>query len=722
MKKLLFIAAALCCINLTFAQTTETAIRAQMWNKADADFNKTEIPEKWKNESAVIICQEIKSEYDKYGLSGMGTTKLRLTEYYHKRIKLLDKAAIENYSEFSFADELASKRGYYTKSSTLYYGFKIVKPDGSEEVIDMKDAVDVEGDGSSNIKKIAIPNLEPNDIIDYYFYSEEAFVTAKSYRFTPNISTLSASYSIMKQRYQFTVEKNFYINFKAVNGAPDLTVKEDLENKKIIYSLVDENRPKLKSKIWTYRYREYPVIKFQVIYARKNVKDDLLAFFGESGKAKKSVAPREVADLVNEHIHYVGPSVKTTEKEVARYLKVAGLTKKSSPEEKLKLTYYYLRHTMYNKSIEREYMNRGSAGVSEMRFAKTFTRLLERWEVPFEVLVVANRDYTGLKDLIFFGETSLVLKVNFTKPIYLSNFSMHSRYGELPSFLENAEAYVVDINNTKADVKKTTTPSSQHTNNETNVISDVKFTTEMDLLKVSRKQELSGLSKRNYQNSVIRFLDFIVDDGDKYNAKSIFSPNYFYGINRDRMEELIEKRKKLDDEEREKAVKSSIESDYDVELNSFEDYEIVNHGREQDDPKLIVTENFTLNSFVKKAGRNYILEAGRLIGGQIELEEDDRERDLDIFMPYARSFKYQVNITLPEGYTVQGIDKLTGKVENDTGGFTSSATVEDGVLKISTYKFYRNNFEKMQNWEKMQEFLDAAHDFTQKKVLLKKGN
>ena len=38
------------------------------------------------------------------------------------------------------------------------------------------------------------------------------------------------------------------------------------------------------------------------------------------------------------------------------------------------------------------------------------------------------------------------------------------------------------------------------------------------------------------------------------------------------------------------------------------------------------------------------------------------------------------------------------------------------------YKFYKNNFEKIQNWEKMQEFLDAAHDFTQKKLLLKKGN
>ena len=123
---------------------------------------------------------------------------------------------------------------------------------------------------------------------------------------------------------------------------------------------------------------------------------------------------------------------------------------------------------------------------------------------------------------------------------------------------------------------------------------------------------------------------------------------------------------------------------------------------------------------MKKAGRNYILEAGKLIGGQIELDEDDRDRKLDIFMPYARSFKYEITVELPEGFTVQGLDKLNTDVENATGGFKSSATVEDGVLKINSFKYYKNNFEKVENWEKMQQFLDAAHNFTQQKLLLKK--
>ncbi|MEM8907866.1 MAG: hypothetical protein AAGD05_08480, partial [Bacteroidota bacterium] len=79
-----------------------------------------------------------------------------------------------------------------------------------------------------------------------------------------------------------------------------------------------------------------------------------------------------------------------------------------------------------------------------------------------------------------------------------------------------------------------------------------------------------------------------------------------------------------------------------------------------------------------------------------------------------------IRIELPDGYQIKGLDKLNKSVENATGGFISTAVVEGNELKISTRKFYHNNFEPAANWPMMIEFLEAAYQFTQEKVLFKK--
>jgi hypothetical protein len=77
-------------------------------------------------------------------------------------------------------------------------------------------------------------------------------------------------------------------------------------------------------------------------------------------------------------------------------------------------------------------------------------------------------------------------------------------------------------------------------------------------------------------------------------------------------------------------------------------------------------------------------------------------------------------VQIPEGYTVEGVNQLSTKVENETGSFTGAAKVENGKLIITSTKIYNKNYESVANWEKMLAFLDAAYDFTQQKILIKK--
>ena len=115
-----------------------------------------------------------------------------------------------------------------------------------------------------------------------------------------------------------------------------------------------------------------------------------------------------------------------------------------------------------------------------------------------------------------------------------------------------------------------------------------------------------------------------------------------------------------------------------------------------------------------------MIEIGKLLTSQIEIDQKEKDRKNNIYMVYPRSFDNEIVLEIPIGYAVSGLDKLNKKVENETGGFTSSAEVKGNQLVIKTFKHYKKYYEPNSNWNKIVVFLDAAYQFTQEKVLLKK--
>ena len=100
------------------------------------------------------------------------SNKLLEHYYIHQRIKLQDNHAVEKYSEFDFGDNNRSYRGFFSFETVNYYmGIKIEKQDGSVEMVKMDEAVKKElksGHYSYAFNKIAVPNLQVGDIIDFY--------------------------------------------------------------------------------------------------------------------------------------------------------------------------------------------------------------------------------------------------------------------------------------------------------------------------------------------------------------------------------------------------------------------------------------------------------------------------------------------------------------------------------------------------------------------------
>ena len=166
-------------------------------------------------------------------------------------------------------------------------------------------------------------------------------------------------------------------------------------------------------------------------------------------------------------------------------------------------------------------------------------------------------------------------------------------------------------------------------------------------------------------------------------------------------------------------MEEKVASSFDVEIEDYNS-QVIKTSRYNNEP-LEIEDTFKIsNEFVRKAGPNYIVEVGKFIGGQIQLEDDELVRDYNVYMNYAKTFLYNVEIKIPEGYKVTGLDKLNKSIVNETGGFTSTATIENGKLKYTTKKVYKKGNYTPSEWTKMTPWLKDAYDFSQEKVMFKK--
>jgi hypothetical protein len=94
---------------------------------------------------------------------------------------------------------------------------------------------------------------------------------------------------------------------------------------------------------------------------------------------------------------------------------------------------------------------------------------------------------------------------------------------------------------------------------------------------------------------------------------------------------------------------------------------------------------------------------------------------VDIYMPYARALDCTVAFDVPQGFTVQGADKLNKTVENECGTVTATAQLQGNQLLVHFKRVYKHNVEPTGKWPMLLALIDASADFAGQKVLLKKG-
>lgn len=722
MKLIVTIAMVLVYSVQTFGQAKrENEAKELFWGVTDQYKNTFNIPEKWENESAVILYKNLNYEYRNFGTSVTYKTSIR------KRIKLLDKAAVEEFSEFNYTKRFNSSKGnvFSFRRGSNIVGLKIVKPDGREIEIDVdKEAVEVDGE-----TKIAIANLEVGDIIDYYLYVVEPFRATYAVGFDPVELTLGEEYPIVDFKLSLDTENDFFINFNAFNGAPGLAEVDANKGTRRQYELIANNIEKSEYAMWFYPLVELPCFKFQVYFAQTGkIENTAMAFLSEKAKdVKASVSEQEVMEFYDKRFAPIESNIL----DFKTFFKDKNF---DSDTEKVMAAYYYMRHYCFTRYIEaffveeakimdnpyQYYRNTEVFIDNDIKFIRYFISFLNDNKIKYDIIAAKKRFDGPIEDLLIEKNVNVLLKVYTEEPCYLGFFGPHTNVNQYSPLIENTEAYFLTSSKNKIDgIKKEKVPMSDCGQNISKKELALSIDNNFSGIDISIISNYKGHLKAEALSDKLIFTDYVYEDYEKYGTESFIEllKNKLKTKYQDEFDAI---KLKLKDKQKEK-FEEAAKNEYAFNEIEEYDYKINSTGRYGFDSSFTFSESFKVkDALIKKAGNNYIVEIGKLISGQVDLNEKQRERTENIYIDYPRTYVNEIRLIIPEGFTIAGLEKLNKTVDNTTGSFTSSATVSDNALIISTSKQYKNNYEPNKNWGLMIDFLDAALQFSNEKILLKR--
>jgi len=732
MRKIILLLAISLCFNV-FSEAQKSGSKSkseiylqQVFGESVIDFDVNTSPEKWKDESIVILCQKHYFCFDK--TSGKNNLP-EMKGVVRKRVLLQDKSALDYYSEF-----------YYQNAKNV--GMTIIKPDGSQEKLDLDDAVEVNADvpkhyrsqyTSGKYYKIAIPNLEVGDIVDYYtIYNDDKNPIISK------IANITHDFPVVDQEYIFDVNKSWTLYFSPFNGAPDVEKVEGIglnrtgESKKSVrrYAFRDKNRAAQIEERWDYTFLTEPTIKFMAV-PKKGI-------FGDKDSRLKSTIENTARffDLAAA----AGGYATTFSKEAKRMWSTKDI-KKLNGEEKVTQIYNVLKYYFLYKTLSMEEQKEVDSGntfpfstnYAEMRgdiFSVTFSILLNEFDVASDIVVIVPKQYGFTEDVCTNLELEFGVYVTGIRKFYWAP-SNYTVAGDVNTLSFGASGYRLPIRAIGTEYAKGYELDFPESKIEDYMIdSKIDVTIMADRsISVSKNTKYHGVAKSFYSPLLLLNSTFAFDDiyalkkkrdkkkMDVYHGIAEFKESDWrakrYQKKRDKDEEKLEEteEKKFD------FIKSWIETEYEfTDISSFD----VNAFGNKVDEALDVSYSFTSDSYVKKAGPNLIFDIGMLITEQVQLKSDEIEkRTKPIELGTAKSLRNEIVIELPDGMKAEGLESLNMNVDNESGTFISSAIQEGQTLKVTTSKIYKQEYLPVEKWTELVEMLEAAYKFSQVKVVLK---
>lgn len=679
-------------------------VRQEVWSSTPADFQKRTVPDRYKNASAVILSyyRELSTDYYRKATADLVlnlrlTRQIDCTDMERMLIQINDKKALKDYSEFTFKTKSRKWTwGYHHKTQTVL-GIRVIKKNGNVQEVSLDDYVDVkEGKNDKDLsQKIAVPGLEVGDCIDVFSLDQ---IDTQEQQLDPFYFVLRQDEPVLYTKVHCVLDQSLATVYRTMNGAPDFTQTTD-KDKNAVLDMVMDKPVDAESSIWYNSLEQSPFIEMYITPTKAKVAVVEKAMRQKGVRGNPDVTPILQDDwkLLKSYVSKGGYSpagLPSTYKSVFKSAKKEGM----SAEEKADRIYSF------------EYV---SGGASQRAF-NTVANYLRKLGVEIEMGITTPFGALPVDKLINYNSTSWFFRLKGTDVYYFPG-TYPKVASEIPYIYQGRKAYMQDSE------EQITIPVSQAEDNKS--VNDMVVKLDGTKLDISRKVTYSGEQKMYGQSLVSpdntlfgssqleaywRYLKY--DDKDPYSCYTKKESAELKGA-------FNEYRKNAID-----PFKAEISSYHDADPVQVGGYGVDCVGIRRDSSNFVYHVDYVMDGMVKRAGNNYLLSVGKLIGSSLKLEGKDRERIDDVWRKMAFVDEWNIEIPVPQGYKVsaEALKKIETSVVNECGEFTVKATAGNESVKVYVRKCFAHRVEPVSNWSKLLALVDACSAFADKQMVIAK--
>lgn len=679
-------------------------VRQEVWSSTPADFQKRMVPDRYKNASAVILSyyRELSTDYYRKATADLVlnlrlTRQIDCTDMERMLIQINDKKALKDYSEFTFKTKSRKWTwGYHHKTQTVL-GIRVIKKNGNVQEVSLDDYVDVkEGKNGKDLsQKIAVPGLEVGDCIDVFSLDQ---IDTQEQQLDPFYFVLRQDEPVLYTKVHCVLDQNLATVYRTMNGAPDFTQTTD-KDKNAVLDMVMDKPMDAESSIWYNPLEQSPFIEMYITPTKSKVAVVENAMRQKGVRGNPDVTPILQDDwkLLKSNVSKGGYSpagLPSTYKSVFKSAKKEGM----SAEEKADRIYSF------------EYVSWGSS----QRVFNKVANYLRKLGVELEMGITTPFGALPVDKLINYNSTTWFFRLKGTDMYYFPG-TYPKVASEIPYIYQGRKAYMQDSE------EQITIPVSQAEDNKS--VNDMVVKLDGTKLDISRKVTYSGEQKMYGQSLVSpdntlfgssqleaywRYLKY--DDKDPYSCYTKKESAELKGA-------FNEFRKNAID-----PFKAEISSYHDGDPVQVSGYGVDCVGIRRDSSNFVCHVDYVMDGMVKRAGNNYLLSVGKLIGSSLKLEGKDRERIDDVWRKMAFVDEWNIEIPLPQGYKVsaEALKKIETSVANECGEFTVKATAGNESVKVYVRKCFAHRVEPVSNWSKLLALVDACSAFADKQMVIAK--
>lgn len=679
-------------------------VRQEVWSSTPADFQKRTVPDRYKNASAVILSyyRELSTDYYRKATADLVlnlrlTRQIDCTDMERMLIQINDKKALKDYSEFTFKTKSRKWTwGYHHKTQTVL-GIRVIKKNGNVQEVSLDDYVDVkEGKNDKDLsQKIAVPGLEVGDCIDVFSLDQ---IDTQEQQLDPFYFVLRQDEPVLYTKVHCVLDQSLATVYRTMNGAPDFTQTTD-KDKNAVLDMVMDKPIDAESSIWYNSLEQSPFIEMYITPTKAKVAVVEKAMRQKGVRGNPDVTPILQDDwkLLKSYVSKGGYSpagLPSTYKSVFKSAK----KEEMSAEEKADRIYSF------------EYVSRGAS----QRVFNTVANYLRKLGVEIEMGITTPFGALPVDKLINYNSTSWFFRLKGTDVYYFPG-TYPKVASEIPYIYQGRKAYMQDSE------EQITIPVSQAEDNKS--VNDMVVKLDGTKLDISRKVTYSGEQKMYGQSLVSpdntlfgssqleaywRYLKY--DDKDPYSCYTKKESAELKGA-------FNEYRKNAID-----PFKAEISSYHDGDPVQVGGYGVDCVGIRRDSSNFVYHVDYVMDGMVKRAGNNYLLSVGKLIGSSLKLEGKDRERIDDVWRKMAFVDEWNIEIPVPQGYKVsaEALKKIETSVANECGEFTVKATAGNESVKVYVRKCFAHRVEPVSNWSKLLALVDACSAFADKQMVIAK--